>query len=632
MRSALVTLTCTLALAASVLAVPPVWAGDAGEFLPYQIVTRPTVAARPSRPPEPEALPMLPSAPAPATPATTATETAEPLPKTDTPAPVATSTETAAPLPQAETRTPLPQEPAAAPIVKVSAAVPAAAVPAAVAAEKAAGEAAEPVVTAPRRNPGAQKVQRQVPALPPATEVPTVPTVPPKVAREVRPEEFARPAAVQPAMPGMRNLTLDVNKSQIIRLPRPARDVLVANPSVADIVLRSADTAFIIGRHVGETNVFFFDGEGRQIDALDLTVAFDSGAVHAVLRRMIPSEEIDVATANQTLILTGSVASAQVAENARQIARQFVADDTAIISMINIRDKNQVLLRVKISEMSRQIVKELGITPGAPTASTFHIGGSTLSLSGTTPNFVNTPMAALGGTFPLGGGSTLTALLQALESNGLVKTLAEPNLTAVSGETASFLVGGQFPVPSPQPGGTGGGTIITITYKDFGVRLTFTPVVLSGGLINLKIATEVSQLSNQGQVQISGFSIPALSMRRAETTVELPSGGSIAIAGLLQNDIQNTVQGYPVLKDIPILGSLFSSTEFQRRESDLVIAVTPLLVRPVDPNVLALPTDGFGPASDFNMYFMRRLNAQYTKPTAEAPQSRPVGSFGYIVE
>jgi len=632
MRSALISLTCATVLAAFVLTVPPVRAGDADEFLPYRIVTRPMVAA--PRKPEPEAAPT-PTATAAATQAATenvATNAGDPLAQDSTAAPAATAsaaatekTEEAAP----EVAAPLPQEPVSAPIVAVSAAVPAAAVPAASAAEKTAPDTAEPVVTAPRRTPGAQKVQRQVPpALPPATDVPTVPTVPPKAAREVRPEELARPAAVQP---GTRSLTLDVNKSQIIRLSRPARDVLVANPSVADIVLRSADTAFIIGRHVGETNVFFFDAEGRQIDALDLTVAFDSGAVHAVLRRMIPNEEIDVATANQTLILTGSVASPQVAENARQIARQFVADDATIINLINIRDKNQVLLRVRVSEMSRQVVKELGITPGVPQAN-FSIGGSQFKLTGNPPNFTNTAMAALTGSFPLGAAGNLTALLQALESNGLVKTLAEPNMTAVSGETASFLVGGQFPVPTPQPGGTGGGTIITITYKDFGVRLTFTPVVLSGSLINLKIATEVSQLSNQGQVQVSGFSIPALSMRRAETTVELPSGGSIAIAGLLQNDIQNTIQGLPGLKDIPVLGNLFSSTEFQRRETDLVIAVTPLLVRPVDPNVLALPTDGFGAPSDFNLYLMKRLSAQYTKPTADAPHGRPVSSFGYIVE
>ncbi len=427
-----------------------------------------------------------------------------------------------------------------------------------------------------------------------------------------------------------RALSLDVNKSRIIRLSRPARDVLVANPAIADIALRSPDTAFVVGRRVGETNVYFFDADGHQIDGVDLTVKFDSAAVTSVLHQMMPGEQIVVATANQSIVLSGSVASAQESENARQIARQFVADDNSIINLLSIRDKNQVLLRVRVSEMSRQVVKELGITPGSPPFN-FKIGGSTFTVTGNKPSFTNTPFAALGASIPLGGATTLTALLQALESNGLVKTLAEPNLTAVSGETASFLVGGQFPVPSPQPSGTGS-TVVTVVYKDFGVRLTFTPVVLSGGLISLRIATEVSQLSTQGQINANGFLIPALTVRRAETTVELPSGGSIAIAGLLQNDIQNTIQGFPILKDIPVLGSLFSSTQFQRNESDLVIAVTPLLVRPVDPNAIAFPTDGFGPASDFNMYLLSRLNATYTKPTPDAPLGRPKGPYGYILE
>jgi pilus assembly protein CpaC len=468
---------------------------------------------------------------------------------------------------------------------------------------------------------GAAQAQAPLPALPGATAVPIRPVVLPGTST------LPRPAALtEDTSRNGRIVTLDVNKSRLVRLPRPARDVLVSNPAIADIVLRSADTAFIIARKVGETNVFFFDEAGQQIEALDLVVAFDSTAVAAAMIRMIPNERIEVATANQSLVLTGSVASPAVAENARQIARQFVADDNAIINLLNIRDKNQVLLRVRVSEMSRQTVKELGITPGG----NFNIGSSRFNLTGAAMNFTSTPFASLNAVIPLAGAATLTALLQALESNGLVKTLAEPNLTAVSGETASFLVGGQFPVLSPQASSTG--TTISVVYKDFGVRLTFTPVVLSGGLINLRIATEVSQLSTQGQVAANGFVIPALSVRRAETTIELPSGGSIAIAGLLQNDIQNTIRGLPFLKDIPVLGSLFSSTEFQRSESDLVIAVTPLLVRPVDPKQMAFPTDGFGPASDFNLYFMGKLHAQYAKPDAAAAQARPRGPHGVILE
>lgn len=457
-----------------------------------------------------------------------------------------------------------------------------------------------------------------------SAQVPPSPSIP--AAREAAPQTEIRPAAIARSVDA-RSLTIEVNKSRVVRLARPARDVLVANPAIADIVLRSADTAFIVARRIGETNVYFFDEDGRQIDELEVIVAFDSLALTTTLKRMLPGETVEVTTANQSIVLTGSVASAQVAENIRSIARQFVAEDSAIINLINIRDKNQVLLRVRVSEMSRSVVKQLGISPGG----NFSLGGATFGVTGGALGFTSTSFTSLNATIPLIGSSTLTALLQALESNGLVKTLAEPNLTAISGETASFLVGGQFPVPSPQPA-AGGGTTISVIYKDFGVRLTFTPVVLASGVINLRIATEVSQLSTQGQITANGFTIPALSVRRAETTVELPSGGSIAIAGLLQNDIQNTIRGIPGLKDIPILGSLFSSTQFQRSESDLVIAVTPLLVRPVDPKALAFPTDGFRPASDVNMYLMGRLHATYASPTAGAPPARPRGPHGFILE
>ncbi|MBV8536308.1 MAG: pilus assembly protein N-terminal domain-containing protein, partial [Alphaproteobacteria bacterium] len=207
-----------------------------------------------------------------------------------------------------------------------------------------------------------------------------------------------------------RALNLDVNKSRIIHLSRPARDVLVANPAIADVGLRSPDTAFVVGRKVGETNVYFFDADGHQIDGVDVTVKFDSGAVATVLHQMLPSEQIQVATANQSLVLTGSVASAQDAENARQIARQFVADDNSIINLLSIRDKSQVLLRVHVSEMSRQVVKELGITPGQPTPFNFSIGGSHFSFTGNTPNFTgNTPFGALSSAIPLGGSTTFTS-------------------------------------------------------------------------------------------------------------------------------------------------------------------------------------------------------------------------------
>ncbi len=444
-----------------------------------------------------------------------------------------------------------------------------------------------------------------------------------------------RPALPAPAPAfAPRPLALDLNKSQVIRLTRPARDVLVANPAIADVLLRSPDTAFVIAKKVGETNVYFLDAEGRQIDAVDINVAFDSVAVVQALKRALPAEQIEVSTANQSIVLTGAVASQQTADNAQQVARQFVTDDRAIVNLLSVRDKNQVVLRVRVTEMQRTTLKELGITPGFPAPLSFSIGGIGFTFAGTPATFLQTPLYGVAtgpGANPLATtatapSSSFNALLQALESNGLVKTLAEPTLAAVSGETASFLVGGKFPLPTVV--GIGTTAQVVPTFYPFGVQLTFTPVVLSSGLISLKIATSVSATSTP--TNVGGTSVPSLTERGATTTVELPSGGGIAIAGLLQNDIQNTIQGLPGLMDLPILGALFSSKQFQHNETDLVIAVSAYLARPMDPNAIAYPSDGFGPASDFNMYFLGKLNASRLPPGTEPPP--PKSPFGFILE
>ena len=225
--------------------------------------------------------------------------------------------------------------------------------------------------------------------------------------------------------------------------------------------------------------------------------------------------------------------------------------------------------------------------------------------------------------------NAFTFLFDALERQGIVKTLAEPNLTAISGENANFLAGGEFPILVPN------GDNVTVEFRQFGIILTFTPVVLSSGLINLKISSEVSQLSDVGAVTLGGFVIPSLAIARAETTVELPSGGSLMIAGLLQNDINTTIDGFPGLMDIPILGTLFRSTAFQRNETELVVAVSTFLIRPVEDASIALPTDGFAPASDFDMYFLGRINSVYAKPGSggsEALAGGLLGPVGYIME
>ncbi|MGQ0663782.1 MAG: type II and III secretion system protein family protein [Pseudomonadota bacterium] len=418
-------------------------------------------------------------------------------------------------------------------------------------------------------------------------------------------------------------IALPVAKSQVLRLPDEVRDVMVANPEIADVVMRSPAMAFLVGRKIGDTNVYFFNARGQQVRHIVVRVEMDLTALKAALKQLIPNEKIEATAANQSVVLTGSVGSATAADSARQVARQFVQSDETVINLLQVRGDQQVLLRVRVAEMSRQVVKELGLSTNA----VFQFGSPRLQQFDITSGIARADQfGTIAATIRFNALERLTSTIQALERTGLVKILAEPTLTAVSGETANFLVGGEFPVPVPQQ------QTVTIQFKQFGIRLNFTPVVLSAGFLSLKIATEVSQLTERGQVVLGGFTIPALTVRRAETTVEMPSGGSLVIAGLLQNDIRNTMQGFPVLKDIPILGALFRSAEFQRDETELVIAVTPLLVRSADPNEIAFPTDGFGAAHDFDMFVLGRLHAVYKRP-GPSPGTLPVrGPIGFILE
>ncbi len=442
--------------------------------------------------------------------------------------------------------------------------------------------------------------------------------VAPGVAQEVGTIESAALGAVEvPSMPEVVNLGL--NKARVYELSQDVRDVLVSNPAIADVIVKTPRLVYVLGQAVGDTNVFFFDGEGNEILRLEIRVELDLSSLQTAMAEYFPDDHIVVKAVNQDVILSGTVRSAQVAEDARLVAQRFVVDPSQIVNLLRIANEQQVLLRVRVSEMQRTVVKELGVQFGAEGSfsaqnSIFDFNSGSLGA-----NAFGTALADFVG---------LDITLDALESQGLVKTLAEPNLTALSGENANFLVGGEFPIPVPQEGDQ-----ITIEFKQFGVLLTFTPVVLSSGLISLKISTEVSQLSTAGAVSLNNFNIPSLTVNRAETTVELPSGGSFMIAGLLQNDIRSTIDGLPGMKDIPILGALFRSVAFRREETELVVTVTPYLVRPVDPNRMALPTDGFAPASDFDMYLLGRLHDVYSKPAAPPPPVGQVqGPIGFIME
>lgn len=444
------------------------------------------------------------------------------------------------------------------------------------------------------------------------------------------------------AIPIPEVISMPLNKGELYALPADARDVLVANADIADVIIKTPRLAYIFSREVGDTNIFFLDADGAQILRLELHIEPDLSVLRKTLARIFPDEKVAVTAANSQIIITGTVKNATTAEDVRQIVRRFVEEDEGIVNMLSIKSVQQVLLRVRISEMQRSVVKELGFN------SNFAINSGGHRLVPTANSALNAGQAAAFGlgtnqtTFPNSFGTfqlqlftglfdTLSVLIDYLEREGMVKTLAEPNLTAVSGENANFLVGGEFPVPA----GLDSQGNVVIEFRQFGVVLSFTPVVLDSGLISIKISTEVSTLSFETQITLSGVVIPGLSVNRAETTVEMPSGGSLVIAGLLQDDITDNIEGVPGLKDVPILGALFRSTSFQKKETELVISVTPYLITPISQRDIVLPTDGFAPASDFDRYLLGRLHKVYSKKApsgAMLDANNLLGPVGYIME
>ncbi len=423
-------------------------------------------------------------------------------------------------------------------------------------------------------------------------------------------------------------IALAVGKGTLIRFARDADTVFVANPEIADVLVKSPRLVYLFGKAPGDTSLYAVDAQQRVILGRPVAVQRDLARLGLALRQLLPESRIEARAVDDSIVLAGAVRSPLEAEEARRIARPFVSDDKELVSRLDVVTPSQVNLRVRVAEVSRTVIKELGINWDAVThPGSFAFGLATGSpVTGATPGSFLTGNPGLGGTPTnsiFGGVNTarsdINAVIDALDQNGLVSILAEPNLTAMTGETASFLAGGEFPIVVPQ-----GYQVVTVEFKPFGVALAFTPVVLNNGRISLRVRPEVSQLSTSGAVQIQGFTIPALSTRRAETTVELASGQSFAIGGLLQNDIANTLKKVPGLGDVPVLGALFRSDQFQRDESELVIIVTPYLVRPVGDHRLAAPTDGMRPPTDADLF----LRGRDTGAAAPAGGSAPIGPGG----
>ncbi|MEE9317246.1 MAG: type II and III secretion system protein family protein, partial [Rhodospirillales bacterium] len=355
----------------------------------------------------------------------------------------------------------------------------------------------------------------------------------------------------------------------------------------------------------------------------EVLVTFDNAGVKSALAKLLPDENIGVNIYREKVFLTGKVQSAVAASNAVNIARQFVAEDGDVTNMLTVMGGQQVVLKVRVSEMDRNVRKNLT----ADTTFTTSTRGTRprISLLGTSP----TTISAFGtGTLNFGLSTFGPATYSILEENSLVKTLAEPTLTAISGETASFLSGGEFPFPSGLD--ENGQTIFE--FREFGIRLNFTPVVLDNGRINLQISTEFSALGATVPVGTLG-TLQSLTQKRTETTVELPSGGTLMISGLLQDEMSDTIRGVPFLKDIPILGALFRSTAFTQDQTELVITVTAYIVKPIDnARSASLPTDGFEPASDIDIYLLGRLHRHYSDSEETFWDNPLKGPFGYIMK
>ena len=444
------------------------------------------------------------------------------------------------------------------------------------------------------------------------------------LALSVGPVVVASPAAAQSrAARPSETLTLSQNTGTLVRLSSPMSDVFVANEQIADVQVRSSTQLYVYGKTSGETTVYATGANGKVVYAANVRVGTNAGSVGEMLRLAMPEANIQATPMNNLVLLTGTVAQPNDVEEAQRLVQAYVGEGTQVVSRLRSATPLQVTLKVKIAEVSRTLLKSIGVNLLAESGGIGIMQGQGIFLpppgevSETGPQVLrNVIGSTLFGQGKLFGIDVLSSLDLA-ETDGLVTTLAEPNLTALSGETASFLAGGEFPIPVSQSLGS-----VAIEYKQYGVSLAFTPIVLADGRISMRVRPEVSELSAEGSIRLNGFDVPALTTRRAETTVELGSGQSFMLAGLLRNTNTNNIDKAPFLGDLPILGALFRSTSFRRQESELVIIVTPYLVRPVSGR-MALPTDGYRAPTDAERIFLGQNYKGVSGPAATAPAPAP---------
>lgn len=434
-----------------------------------------------------------------------------------------------------------------------------------------------------------------------------------------------------------------VNKSQVLQLDVPFADLLVGKSEIADVLALTDRSIYVLGKTLGSTSLTIYGRDRELIAVVDLVVTHDIDGLKARLFDLIPEDSIEVRAVNTGIVLSGVVSSASRMQRALNIAQQYTGNEGQVVNMMRVKGSQQVMLSVRFAEVSRTVTKSLGLDTALTGDNIAVFTGTELDPTGTTVDLATGSITAAAelvvSGFASGAGTTdlgatiLSLAFDALERKGLLKTLAEPNLIALSGDTASFLAGGEFPVPVAQEGGEDDAAI-TIEFKEFGVSLAFTPTVLEDGLINLVVSPEVSAIDQTGDFAIStaGFEIPSLVTRRATTTVELRDGQSFAIAGLLQEDFSDSIRQFPWLGEVPVLGTLFRSTSYQRRESELVILVTPRLVQPASAGTLATPADRFIPPSDEDLFLFGRLEAPESGIGPLSAGGGIEGSYGHIIK
>ena len=436
-----------------------------------------------------------------------------------------------------------------------------------------------------------------------------------------------------------RPMTLGIGKSVVIDLPRDIKDVLVGDPKIANAVVRSTQRAYIIGAAVGQTNIVFFDAAGQQIAAYDIAVTRDLNGVRAALKQALPNADVQIEGLGDGVVLSGTASSAIEAQQAGEIAARLTGGAEKVVNSISVRGRDQVMLKVTVAEVQRSIIKQLGIDLNA----SLNYGTSVVKFNNANPFTAygraltnNTASAAFGAT------PSVQATLRAMESAGVIRTLAEPNLTAISGESATFIAGGEFPVPAGYACDPTTHVCTTqISFKKFGISLNFTPVVLAEGRISLRVMTEVSELSNDNSITLSqsvtndtvnSVTIPSIKVRRAETTLEIPSGGAMAMAGLIQEQTKQAINGMPGLAQLPVLGALFRSRDFVNNQTELMVLVTPYVVRAVAQKDLSRPDDGFASVSDPQADLLGSINRIYGVPGRVEPARNYRGTYGFITD